>query len=246
MKNELFQKRTDIDYKLLVMYILDVVGEISQKELNQIVQNEGLASYIPIALSIDELIKTGEIKKEDYFYSLTQKGWESLNLFENRIPNSIRTKLGLNAPTYRADILSNRNYAVWFSYINDLETQINMYLQQYNIPQMELEYTCQRELTPYDIGKSFSKNAEAIYSLFLSIGINNNDKFNDMDDSATYSVKIENKHKTQNFVVAKFNLKNERWKVKILLPTIQMVDIFVYQWENLAKNIINEVKALLL
>lgn len=245
MKSELLQKQTDIDYKLLVMYVLDVVGEISQKELNQIIQNEGLASYIPIALSLDDLLNTGEIKKEGYFYSLTKRGWDTLNLFENRIPNSIRTKLGLNAPTYRTEILNERNNAVWFSFINDNETQISMYFQQFNLMQMELKYTCLRENTPYDIGNKFSQNAETIYDLFLSIGISSDKNFV-KDNNATYSVSIETKHKTQNFVLAKYILKNESWSAKILLPTVKMVETFAYQWEEMAQNVIEKIKVLLL
>ncbi|MBQ6624846.1 MAG: DUF4364 family protein [Clostridia bacterium] len=87
--------RTDI--KVLLCYIIKSIDEpISKMQLNEIMQEEGLANYFEVNQAIAQLISQGNLEcvEEDshQILKITQKGIEVADMLERDLPRTVREK----------------------------------------------------------------------------------------------------------------------------------------------------------
>lgn len=86
------------EIKILICYLLKTVGKpLSFDHLNDILQNDGLVNYFEFAQAIHELLETGHIdlvtdEKGNEFYKSTRLGAGTAELFERRLPISVKEK----------------------------------------------------------------------------------------------------------------------------------------------------------
>lgn len=87
--------RTDI--KVLICYVIKSIdGPISKLQLNEVMQEEGLANYFEVSQAVAELISQGSIECEekdgDELLHITQKGVEAADMLRTNLPRSVREK----------------------------------------------------------------------------------------------------------------------------------------------------------
>lgn len=85
------------EIKILICYLLKSVGNpLSFDNLNEIVQHDGLCNYFAFASALHELLVSGHLDliKENSIelYKNTSLGDETADLFERRLPASVREK----------------------------------------------------------------------------------------------------------------------------------------------------------
>ncbi|HEX2938150.1 MAG TPA: DUF4364 family protein, partial [Ruminiclostridium sp.] len=85
------------EIKILICYLLKSVGSpLSFDNLNDILQHDGLCNYFSFASALHELLVSGHIdliKADDNeLYKNTSLGAETAELFERRLPASVREK----------------------------------------------------------------------------------------------------------------------------------------------------------
>lgn len=85
------------EIKILICYLLKSVGSpLSFDNLNDILQHDGLCNYFLFASALHELLVSGHIdliKADDNeLYKNTSLGAETAELFERRLPASVREK----------------------------------------------------------------------------------------------------------------------------------------------------------
>lgn len=93
--------RTRHEIKLLVCYILDSVDvRLSKDQLNDIMQEKGLANYFEVNQALSELISVANVSTDfedgQEFLTLTAFGEEALRELADDLPRSVREK-ALNA-----------------------------------------------------------------------------------------------------------------------------------------------------
>ena len=87
--------RTEI--KILICYVIKSLdAPVSKMQLNEIVQEEGLANYFEVNQAISELISQGSVEcriedTEELLY-ITEKGLDAANSLEINLPRSVREK----------------------------------------------------------------------------------------------------------------------------------------------------------
>ena len=87
--------RTEI--KILICYVIKSLdAPVSKMQLNEIVQEEGLANYFEVNQAISELISQGSVEcriedTEELLY-ITQRGLDTANSLEINLPRSVREK----------------------------------------------------------------------------------------------------------------------------------------------------------
>lgn len=85
------------EIKVLICYLLKSVGKpLSFKSLNEIVQHDGLCNYFAFASALHELLVSGHVDivkdGDTELYKNTSLGDETAELFERRLPASVREK----------------------------------------------------------------------------------------------------------------------------------------------------------
>lgn len=83
--------------KILICYLLKSVGEpLSSQTLAEAVQHDGLANYFTLADALHALLLSGHVdlveKDGEKFYKPTRLGAGTANMFERRLPFSVREK----------------------------------------------------------------------------------------------------------------------------------------------------------
>lgn len=87
--------RTDI--KILVCYVIKSLdAPVSKQQLNEILQEEGLANYFEVNQAIGELVSQGnldcKIEESEEMLYITEKGYDAANSLETGLPRSVREK----------------------------------------------------------------------------------------------------------------------------------------------------------
>ena len=87
--------RTDI--KVLICYIIKSIDDkISKMQLNEIMQEEGLANYFEVNQAIAQLISQGNLESQEEEIGealyITEKGLHAADLLEADLPRSVRKK----------------------------------------------------------------------------------------------------------------------------------------------------------
>ena len=84
--------RTDI--KVLICYVIKSIdGPISKLQLNEVMQEEGLANYFEVSQAAAELIAQGNIVcDDDEMLHITQKGIDAADMLQTNLPRSVREK----------------------------------------------------------------------------------------------------------------------------------------------------------
>lgn len=84
--------RTDI--KVLICYVIKSIdGPISKLQLNEVMQEEGLANYFEVSQATAELISQSNIIcDEEEMLHITQKGIDAADMLQTNLPRSVREK----------------------------------------------------------------------------------------------------------------------------------------------------------
>lgn len=85
------------DIKILICYLLKhTARQMTFDNLNEILQHDGLCNYFDFANALQELLETGHVdlaeRDETKYYRVTRLGAGTADLFERRLPYSVREK----------------------------------------------------------------------------------------------------------------------------------------------------------
>ena len=106
---------SEFENKLIILLALESIGFMSKNELNSILSDGGMLGYIDMVLALDVLVEDASVAQREMHYEITQKGKEELDLFLNKIPNSIKNNLLLNAPDHKSSLNQHRDVVVFYS-----------------------------------------------------------------------------------------------------------------------------------
>lgn len=94
----------DAELKLTTLYALKRLGPCTDLVLLQFLFGYDLMNYIEMMIALSDLCKDGQVarvaQEAAWRYEVTKAGIDTLALFENRIPLSIRELVDQNAPAY--------------------------------------------------------------------------------------------------------------------------------------------------
>lgn len=93
--------RSQQDIKLLICFLLDSLERpLTKTQLNEVMQDQGLANYFEVNQALSDLVATGivnkDLQEEQEVLSFTERGRDAIALLADELPRTVREK-ALNA-----------------------------------------------------------------------------------------------------------------------------------------------------
>lgn len=162
-------------HKLILLYILKKVdAPISNSQLTQVIVDNDLMNYFSFQQFISELTESKLVKKNNKefkdYYVLFEKGSQVLSYFEDRIDDSIKSKINsyidtnkhyiLRDTNIKCSILQNETLDEFISELIVSEGDVELINIKLNVPsRKQADLVC----------NNWKKNAETIYADLLKI-----------------------------------------------------------------------------
>ncbi len=81
----------DLDLKLLVLYITDrAAGPITFLQLFELALCDAGVDYFSLSQAVEHMVATGQLRKEEGRYAITDKGRRNSQICESSLPYSVR------------------------------------------------------------------------------------------------------------------------------------------------------------
>lgn len=137
------RKISDVENKLLLLFSINQLGNVTNLQLLQFMVDNDLMDYITLQLALGELIEAGQLSLTTHtlgeLYSLTDKGKEALRLFERRVPNSRRVAIRSRAVQWRARFFREKTLLADFQKLEENDYLLTLQLLENNLSLMCLD-----------------------------------------------------------------------------------------------------------
>lgn len=232
------QFKQDIDYSLIVLFVLDTIGELSDSEIIKIVSENDQFAYMGCMLAIASLYNSGSIKKDDIFYSITPQGKKSLEYFEAQLPTSFKNRIMANAGDYREEALEDRRLSIWFENLNDDIIKSHMLLSDKGINYLKIEIVAKQSRSTFNVVSSFKKTAMDIYNMFVDI-----DKIqaNEIKDYSCPTTFFEPSSPFSLIHLLALN-DTETWNIDLRVVDMNKADEISRTWNQKGNAVIKNIK----
>lgn len=83
--------QNELDLKLLVLYIMSrAAGPITFLQLLELALCDAGVDYFSLTQSVEHMVETGQLSKDEDYYSITDKGRRNSGICESSLPYSVR------------------------------------------------------------------------------------------------------------------------------------------------------------
>lgn len=231
---------SEFENKLIILLALESIGFMSKNELNSILSDGGMLGYIDMVLALDVLVEDASVAQREMYYEITQKGKEELDLFLNKIPNSIKNNLLLNAPDHKSSLNQHRDVVVFYSRQAD-RYHVDIYMYVDGLLFLKVKHAS-REKNNVNIAQHAKQNRDKLYNVIWDLG-----KAVDTtrDSVSRGEVQLFMEQGLQYMKVS-YEVGNDFWELRFLVPFRDEIDIFVNNWHYRADEIVADIKKLLL
>lgn len=152
--------------KLRLLCCMEALGSVTQVQLWPFVARLDLMEYMPMQLLLHELIAEGELEAGTHALDdqlcLSDKGRETLRLFEGRVLPGDRERIRAAAPAYRTELLQRSQVRALYESAEPGSFRVLLELRETEIPTLSLRlFTTQRALAAQAI-QAFPAKAPAL------------------------------------------------------------------------------------
>lgn len=161
------------DIKMLICYMLDVVGSpVSKTMLSNVMQDQEIANYFEVMNAISELIKMGNITEttegDEEMLSITEQGSSAVELLAMDIPKTVRETAVKSLVHFMTLERNARENEVDITPREDGGFDVSFTLKDHDFPMMELKiYVADREQAE-TLKHNFVEDPVRIYSSLLA------------------------------------------------------------------------------
>lgn len=138
----LTRKTLDLEKKLLLLFAIDQLGPLTGPQLLQFLAECELMDYFTMQLTLGDLRSAGHIGHTQSAlgpqYALTAMGRESLALFLNRLPHSLKTLVRDAVPTWRPRFQREAQILSDFSRLEDGRYALRLRLMEADDPLLDM------------------------------------------------------------------------------------------------------------
>ncbi len=163
-----------VDVKLIAMFIIkNFKMPVPNSFIVDTISLEPFVNYFDLQNQMGELedeeLVTYYIEGNDRFYSLTQKGEQALEFFEDRIPKTVRERLLRVIKVKIKDLKNALSVKADYKKINDIEYLVSLGISEGSYDMFNVSISVSDELMAKKMCAAFKNDPQALYSEFLSV-----------------------------------------------------------------------------
>lgn len=161
------------DIKMLICYMLDVVGSpVSKRMIGDVMQEEELANYFEVMNAISELIEIGNLEEtvegDEEILTLTERGRSAVEVLAMDIPKTVRETAVKSLVHFMTLERNARENEVQITPRDDGGYDVAFTLKDHDFPMMELKiYVADRDQAE-TLKHNFVEDPVRIYSSILA------------------------------------------------------------------------------
>ncbi|MDO7203941.1 DUF4364 family protein [Paraclostridium bifermentans] len=165
-------------HKLLILYVLEKAKmDLTNSQITQVILETEVMNYFSLQQFLSQLmdakfLKIYEDSNREY-YTLTQKGIETLNYFLSRIPSQITEKLDEYIKLNKENLLADTQVKSSFVKQSDNEYIVNLRVIENQSNLIDLNLNVSSEKQAKLICDNWKKNASYMYAEIIELPITN-------------------------------------------------------------------------
>ena len=166
-------------HKLLILYILDKINmDLTNSQITQVVLETEMMNYFSLQQLLSQLMESKFLityKDSDReYYSLTQKGIETLEYFLSRIPENATKKVDEYILSNKESLLADTQVKSSFVKQSDNEFIVNLRVIENQCNLIDLNLNVSSERQAQLICNNWKNNASDMYAEVIDLLIRNN------------------------------------------------------------------------
>lgn len=166
-------------HKLLILYILDKINmDLTNSQITQVVLETEMMNYFSLQQLLSQLMESKFLiiyKDSDReYYSLTQKGIETLEYFLSRIPENSTKKVDEYILNNKENLLAETQVKSSFVKQSDNEFIVNLRVIENQCNLIDLNLNVSSEKQAQLICNNWKNNASYMYAEVIDLLIRNN------------------------------------------------------------------------
>ena len=166
-------------HKLLILYILDKINmDLTNSQITQVVLETEMMNYFSLQQLLSQLMESKFLityKDSDReYYSLTQKGIETLEYFLSRIPENSTKKVDEYIFNNKENLLADTQVKSSFVKQSDNEFIVNLRVIENQCNLIDLNLNVSSEKQAKLICNNWKSNASDMYAEVIDLLIRNN------------------------------------------------------------------------
>lgn len=161
-------------HKLLILYVLEKINmDLTNSQITQVILETEVMNYFSLQQFLSQLmdaqfLKIYEDSNKEY-YTLTQKGIETLNYFLSRIPSPITEKLDEYIKLNKENLLADTQVKSSFVKQSDNEYIVNLRVIENQSNLIDLNLNVSSEKQAKLICDNWKKNASYMYAEIIEL-----------------------------------------------------------------------------
>ena len=161
-------------HKLLILYILDKINmDLTNSQITQVVLETEMMNYFSLQQLLSQLMESKFLityKDSDReYYSLTQKGIETLEYFLSRIPENSTKKVDEYILNNKENLLADTQVKSSFVKQSDNEFIVNLRVIENQCNLIDLNLNVSSEKQAQQICNNWKKNASYMYAEIIDL-----------------------------------------------------------------------------
>lgn len=163
----------DDEQRLKVLYCLDYLGPCTELQLLQFLFEQDLMNYFDMMFALNDLCAGGQAvrtqKKAGHLYEVTDAGKESLSLFGNRVPASLKCLMQETGEKWKARFLQEDQYPVSIRQTKRGECELALSVVEQGMDMLNISFTLPSREMAEQLGEKWTKKAGLIYETLFRL-----------------------------------------------------------------------------
>ena len=162
------RRSPDFEQKLLILLILSQCGRCSDMQLLQFLFDHDLMNYFDMMFTLSDLCRDGQAVRFERvgqtFYEATPAGEETLSLFGNRIPASMKELICSLAPDWKKRVQREQEYLSEYHQTKRGEFELHLRVMEQDMEMLHVSLSLPSEEMARTMKENWPDKAQEIYA----------------------------------------------------------------------------------
>ena len=159
--------------RLMVLCCLTYLGPCTDQQLLEWVSEYDVMNYFDLMIALSELCKQGQAecrqKRRKSWYQITDAGRKTLELFENRVPASVRSRLKETADAWRMRFSRDNQIRTEVKETDQNEYEVTLAVVEQDRETMTLQVVVPTKEIAWRMVRQWREHVQEVYSMVFRV-----------------------------------------------------------------------------